>query len=105
MHTDTRLFQQEVYTVVAAIPYGKVATYGQIAWLIGKPRHARLVGHCLHQAPEALHLPCHRVVNSSGRTAPQWAEQAQLLAAEGIPFKSNGQIDLRQAQWRIGEEP
>lgn len=65
-------FQQEVYNVVAAIPPGRVVTYGQIAYLIGKPQCSRMVGHAMHNVSAELRLPCHRVVNSQGRLAPFW---------------------------------
>lgn len=61
---DEDIFRQEVYDIVAAIPPGCVLTYGQMAYLIGKPQYSRMVGHAMHNAPSELHLPCHRVVNS-----------------------------------------
>ena len=60
---DTSLFYQDVYSVVKEIPAGRVATYKQIAVLTGFPQHARLVGRALRNVPDALGLPCHRVVN------------------------------------------
>ena len=74
----------EVLSVVEEIPAGKVATYGQIARLIGRPRNARLVGRILRGAEQYGSYPCHRVVNHAGRLAPGWPEQAALLAAEGM---------------------
>lgn len=47
MKVDADAFKQEVYAVVASIPYGKVLTYGQVAWLVGRPKHSRMVGHVL----------------------------------------------------------
>ena len=64
---DTSLFYQDVYSVVKEIPAGRVATYKQIAVLTGFPQHARLVGRALRNVPDALGLPCHRVVNGCGR--------------------------------------
>lgn len=93
---DKGRFAHEVYSVVASIPRGKVLTYGQVAWLIGHPNHSRLVGRMLHDTPQNLALPCHRVVNSQGRTAPCWPEQAGLLKAEGVTFKQNGCVDLKK---------
>ena len=61
-------FARQVLSVVEEIPAGSVATYGQLARLIGMPGHARRAGRALALAPEGL--PCHRVVNSQGRTAP-----------------------------------
>ena len=57
------VFLQDVYSVVAAIPTGCVVTYGQIAYLVGRPQCSRMVGQAMHNVPEDLHLPCHRVVN------------------------------------------
>lgn len=92
-------FQKEVYSIVAAIPAGFVITYGQIADLAGKPRCARMVGQAMHRAPDAMHLPCHRVVNSQGRLVPGWLEQRHLLEAEGVAFKKNGCVDLVRHTW------
>ena len=70
---DKDTFQQEVYNVVAAIPPGRVVTYGQIAYLVGRPQCSRMVGHAMHDVPDGMCLPCHRVVNSQGRLAPCFA--------------------------------
>ena len=90
----------QILSVVACIPVGKVATYGQIAQLIGRERNARLVGRVLSQAELYGKYPCHRVVNSAGRLAPAWAEQRHLLWAEGVTFKTNGCVDLKKHQWK-----
>lgn len=94
-------FAAEVYAVVAQIPRGKVATYGQVALLAGAPLHARLAGRVLSKAPAGA--PCHRVVNRLGRPAPGWAEQRALLEAEGVCFKSNGCVDLTRCGWNPSE--
>ena len=60
----------EILSVVEEIPAGKVATYGQIAKLIGRDRNARLVGRVLRIADYYGDYPCHRVVNHAGRLAP-----------------------------------
>lgn len=90
-------FDAEVYAIVAQIPAGRVVSYKQIARLLGMPDHARRVGRAMTNAPEGL--PCHRVVNSAGRTAPGWAEQRALLQAEGVAFKGNGCADLTRFGW------
>ena len=90
-------FDAEVYSVVAQIPAGRVTTYGQIARLVGMPGYARRVGHALAAAPAGL--PCHRVVNSAGRTAPHWTEQRPMLEAEGGRGRKNGYVDLTRAVW------
>ncbi len=97
--TNLDQFRQEVYAIVASVPYGKVITYGQISWLIGKPNHARLVGRMLHEANDFPGLPCHRVVNCQGRIAPHWPEQANLLKAEGVVLQRNGHVNLKKYNW------
>ena len=101
MAVDIEEFRKEVYNVVASIPSGRVLSYGQIAWLVGCPRHARLVGKVLHDVSEAEHLPCHRVVNGNGCTVPCWKEQRNLLETEGITFRANGCVDMRKWQWKL----
>ena len=59
-------FFNEVYEVCKKIPKGKVTTYGQIAFMIGRPRCSRQVGWALHGNPEPGVIPCHRVVNRFG---------------------------------------
>ncbi len=69
----------EILSAVGEIPYGRVATYGQIARLIGRDKNARLVGRVLSRAEYYGDYPCHRVVNHQGRTAPGWPKQRALL--------------------------
>ena len=97
---DKNTFSQEVYDVVRQIPEGCVISYGQIARLIGRPQCSRMVGQAMFHAPENLHLPCHRVVNSQGRPAPFWEEQRSLLEKEGITFRKNGCVDLSKHEWK-----
>ena len=77
-------FSQRVYEAVKQIPSGQVATYGEIAWRIGAPRAARQVGQALAHCKDPA-TPCH-------------AEQAALLEAEGVPFLSDGRVDLKNGQ-------
>ncbi|WP_083907414.1 MGMT family protein [Alloscardovia criceti] len=101
-------FSQRVYEVVRRIPRGKVATYGQIASLIGSPRSSRFVGFALHSNPEPGVIPCHRVVFKSGALAPGFAfggpdRQYLLLKEEGVAFvEHDGQLraDLKHCQWQ-----
>ena len=95
---DERLIY-EILSVVEDIPEGRVASYGQIAALIGRERNARLVGKVLSMAGFYGNYPCHRVVNHAGRTAPGWSEQRFLLEREGVRFKENGCVDMRAFQW------
>lgn len=65
----------EILSVVEEIPFGKVATYGQIARLIGMEKNSRLVAMVLSHAKQYGNFPCHRVVNHMCRLAPMWTEQ------------------------------
>lgn len=95
---DDRLIY-EILSVVEEIPAGKVATYGQIARLIGREKNARLVGRVLSNAECYGTYPCHRVVNHAGRTAPGWTEQRLLLEAEGVAFREDGLVDMKRFLW------
>lgn len=98
---DEFIFQ--ILSIVAEIPKGKVATYGQIAKLSGYDKNARLVGKVLSISGYYGKYPCHRVVNSSGRCAIHFDEQASRLLNEGVHFKKNGCVDLKKYQWIIDE--
>ncbi len=93
-----------IYAVVRRIPYGRVATYGQVATLAGNPRWARVVGYALHANPDPAGIPCYRVVNRSGEVSPAFAfgggnRQIALLQDEGIEFGPDGRIDLKRFGW------
>lgn len=93
-----------VYEVVSEIPSGKVATYGQIARLIGLPRHARHVGFALSHLASDSTVPWHRVVNAQGKTHQRHSGspsfQKELLLSEGIIFTDSDRIKLQTYQWR-----
>lgn len=91
----------EILSVVAEIPEGYVATYGQIARLIGREKNARLIGKVLCYADYYGKYPCHRVVNASGKLVSHWNEQKELLLNEHVKFKKNGSVNLKQCQWQI----
>ncbi|MGY0399979.1 MAG: MGMT family protein [Ostreibacterium sp.] len=97
------LLYATVYETVREIPSGKVATYGQIAKLIGLPRHARHVGIALSHLDGDSTVPWHRVVNARGRIcvkhAGKIALQQGLLENEGIHFTDRGNILLKKFQW------
>ena len=97
--SDDRLIY-EILSVVEEIPEGRVATYGQIARMIGREQNARLVGTVLSRAAYYGQYPCHRVVNAVGRTAPGWREQRLLLEDEGVGFRENGCVDMKKFQWK-----
>ena len=88
-----------VFDLVAQVPAGRVTTYGQIAWVVGRPKNARLVGRILSHAEWYGDYPCHRVVNHAGRTAPGWPEQRFLLEEEGVSFLPDGRVDMKTCAW------
>ena len=92
----------ELLSVVSEIPCGCVATYGQLAKLIGRDKYARLVGRILSRAEYYGSFPCHRVVNPAGRTAPGFFRQRALLEEEGVTFLPNGCVDLSRYLWNPG---
>lgn len=91
----------EILSVVEEIPEGNIATYGQIASLIGREKNSRLVGRVLSMAELYGEYPCHRVVNHAGRLVPGWDMQKQLLIDEGVEFKDETHADIRKYQWKV----
>ncbi|MGI6028905.1 MAG: MGMT family protein [Candidatus Heteroscillospira sp.] len=89
----------EILSAVSEIPQGRVATYGQIARLIGREKNSRLVGRALSLSQYYGDYPCHRVVNHAGRLAPGWPEQRELLEAEGVAMKDGSHVDLAMYRW------
>ena len=97
-------FSAKVMGFIKKIPRGKVATYGQIAALAGKPHGARGVAWILHSSSTSHGLPWHRVLGSSGKISfPERAsnhrEQKRRLEAEGVKF-NGGRTDLTKFQWK-----
>lgn len=100
------LFDQQVWQQVAQIPPGRLATYGQIAEMLGAYGRARQVGWALRRLPLPSTIPWHRVVNAQGRIAmspsregSDWL-QRQLLQEEGIPVDRQGRLPLARHRWR-----
>lgn len=96
-----------VYALVARIPRGRVATYGQIARLLGAPRGARMVGWAMHGNPYGPLVPCHRVVRQGGSCSPSFRvgdpeAQRRRLERERVRFLLDGRVDLQAHQWRPG---
>ena len=86
-------WNEQVWNMVSSIPEGRVATYGQVAGLLGRPRRARQVGFALHKTPDDMILPWHRVINAKGEISfPQHSEhyllQRAILESEGVGFPS-----------------
>lgn len=101
-HSNT---YQHIYTIVQQIPPGKVSSYGRIARLAGLPGQARLVGYALHALrtghPHADSIPWWRVINAQGyiSNAYEATLQREYLAAEGVRFNAQGQVDLATYLW------
>lgn len=96
------------YEAIARVPYGKVATYGQIATLAGYPGRARQVGYALAGMPEEWDLPWHRIINAQGKVSSRTGSkfhlfQYELLEGEGIVFAEN-RVDLDQFRWCSEDE-
>jgi len=96
--------KESVWQIVAAIPRGQVATYGQVARLAGYPSHARYVGTILKNLPKDTLLPWYRVVNGKGklsfpRHSHAWKAQKKNLEAEGLVFVGDG-FSLKTHQWQ-----
>lgn len=96
-------FELKVHTIIGAIPFGHVATYGQIAKLAGQGNYARKVGNILKTLPKETKLPWYRVINSQGKISfpidsSKFIEQKERLENEGIFFCKN-KISLKKFQW------
>lgn len=97
-------FQQRIWQIVAAIPYGRVATYGDVALLAGSPRAARQVGGVLSRLPQDTTLPWYRVVNRHGEISLQGdslLRQRDALEAEGVEVSDDGRLDLAIWRWQF----
>lgn len=94
---------ERIYAVVRQIPPGKVATYGQIAGIVGNCT-ARMVGYAMAALPYHSEVPWQRVINSQGKVSARVggngsAEQRQWLEAEGVRFDQNDRVDFNQVGW------
>ena len=96
---------KQIYGMVSRIPEGKVATYGQIAKLIGYPNHARYIGRALSDLENNSNVPWHRVINAKGKISPRGLDgcddyQRIILEDENIVFNDKGCISLKEYQWQ-----
>ncbi|WP_392560351.1 MGMT family protein [Orbus mooreae] len=97
-------FANQVYAIIAAIPPGKVVTYGQIAKMAGMPSYVRQVCFILRKLPKESKLPCHRIINGQGRLSVKdetYRRYKLKLIEEGIEFNQNDKIDLKKYGWHI----
>lgn len=100
--TDSMNTYEKIYAIIKKIPRGRVATYGQIAALVGIPRQARRIGYALSALDEHAGVPWQRVINSKGEISERpFADlQQSLLKKEGIVFSKEGRVDLTRFQWK-----
>ena len=105
-HDDS--YRERVYEIVRRIPRGRVMTYGQIAYSLGKGYTPRTVGFVMHGADES-NTPWQRVINSQGRCStgrivlPSDMQQ-RLLEREGVKFDASGRCDLENFLWHPDQE-
>lgn len=101
---ETINLRERVFRLTQQVPMGKVTTYGEIARAMGT-RDARLVGYMLHSNTQR-DVPCHRVVDRTGRIAPNFAfdgasEQRHRLEAEGVQFVDEMHVDMRHYFYQL----
>lgn len=101
--TDSSGLYERVYEVVSSVPRGRVATYGQVAEIVGRCT-PRLVGYAMASLPAGRHVPWHRVINGRGeisfaRESEGYQVQRGMLEAEGVQFDDRGKVDLRVFGW------
>ena len=103
-----RLYRERVFEIVRRIPRGRVMTYGQIAYILGKGYTPRTVGFVMHSANESK-IPWQRVINSQGRCStgrivlPSDMQQ-RMLGREGVKFDASGRCDLQTFLWHPDQE-
>ena len=98
------MIYEDIYRWVCRVPEGKVATYGQIAGLVGKCS-ARQVGYAMAALRDDTGVPWHRIINSQGRISLRTGSEGHLLQrilleAEGVVFSGDDGIDLAQYRWK-----
>ena len=94
---------KKIYDVVRRIPPGHVATYGQIAKIVGRCT-PRVVGYAMSALPSGTEVPWHRVINREGKISPRRSgdgdtRQRLLLEAEGVCFDRHGRVDFTIIRW------
>lgn len=100
-------FENLVYQATKKIPKGKISTYSQIAFYIGKPKSYRAVGNALNKNPFAPEVPCHRVVKSDGLLggfAYGINKKRILLKQEGIGLKNNRVLNFKEKLFIFGDK-
>lgn len=97
---DEREYYERIYTVVEQVPHGQVASYGDVAAIVGDGCDARVVGHALGAlGPRAAKVPWQRIISHTGRISTSGMRQRELLEAEGITFDARGYALMDRHQW------
>jgi O-6-methylguanine DNA methyltransferase len=107
MKRDSRPFTDRVLSVVRRIPPGRVATYGDVATMAGRPRAARAVGNIMRTC-RTPGIPCHRVIAAGGRLGGYGGSEMMkraLLAAEGVTVSGSRVRELSRVAWRHRRRP
>ncbi len=103
-------FRKRVILIVQNIPYGKVASYGQVALYAGIPRAARQVGWILNQSEGKVSLPWWRVINNAGKITIKGNRyndrdtQRKLLQSEGLEIDNDFELDIENYRWSPDEK-
>lgn len=97
-------FKEDVFALVAQIPEGKVASYGQLSLMAGRPRSARIVGQIMSRYADGRNLPCHRVIKTDGSLCEGYefgvmGAQREMLRIEGVSFLPDGRVDMKACRW------
>jgi len=105
--TIVKITYDKIYQIIEKIPYGCVATYGQIASLAGIPKQSRRIGYALSVLNDH-DIPWHRVINAKGEISRRSnsdyeSYQRDLLIDEGIVFDKKGKVSLDQFGWKLAK--
>jgi O-6-methylguanine DNA methyltransferase len=104
MARNPKPFAAQVLSVVRRIPPGRVATYGEVAAMAGRPRAARAVGNIMRTCGRP-DIPCHRVIAAGGRLGGYGGSEMMkraLLVAEGVTVSGGRVRELGRVAWRQG---
>ena len=97
---NEKALYERIYTVVMEVPRGQVATYGDIAAIVGEGCDARIVGHALGElGARAAKVPWQRIVNKTGGISTPGRIQRDMLEAEGVAFDEKGRALMERFHW------
>jgi methylated-DNA-protein-cysteine methyltransferase-like protein len=99
--TSGKGLYERIYDAVLQVPPGYIATYGDIAAMVGGC-DARTVGYALNELPKwrEQEVPWQRIINSQGGISTRGVQQRERLEAEGIVFDARGRVSLARFRWR-----